>query len=108
MAIVGGAVVTAAVTGRARRYVGPVASAVLAGVVFPVVGHLVWFGRLRAMNVIDFGGALPVHLPAAVFAAVAVAVVGSRATATPGGVGRAVGDRRRRGGRWRPSGGCRT
>ena len=87
-AVIGGGVVTAAVVGRARPGVTTVASAALAGVVFPVLGHLVWFGRLREMNVIDFGGASAVHIPAAVFAAVGVAMVGSRsarstATAAP-------------------------
>ncbi len=78
VAVVGGAIVTAALVGRSRPSVGTVASAVLGGVVFPVVGHLVWFGRLRSMNVIDYGGATAVLLPAAVFAAVAAAMVGSR------------------------------
>ncbi len=84
VAIVGGAVVTSAVAGRTRSHVGPVAAAVLGGIVFPVIGHLVWSGRLAGMNVLDFGGALSVHLPAAIFAAVAVAAVGSRADADPG------------------------
>ena len=78
VAIIGGAVVTGALVGRAKPYVAPAASAVLAGVVFPIIGHLVWFGRLRHYNVVDFGGAASVHLPAAVFAAVAAAMVGNR------------------------------
>ncbi len=78
VALVGGAVVSAAVAGRGRFAVGVVASAVLAGVVYPVVGHLVWFGWLRTQNVIDFGGALAVHLPAAVFALVGAVAVGAR------------------------------
>ena len=81
VAIIGGAVVTGAIVGRARPYVAPAASAVLGGIVFPIIGHLVWFGRLRHYNVVDFGGAASVHLPAAVFAAVAAAMVGHRPSA---------------------------
>ncbi len=78
LATLGGAVVAGAIAGRARFSVGVVASAVLGGVVFPIVGRLVWSGWLRQYNVIDFGGATAVHLTAAVFAAVAVAMIGSR------------------------------
>jgi Amt family ammonium transporter len=78
VATVGGAVVGGAIAGRARFHVSVVASAVLGGVVFPVVGHLLWFGYLRRINVVDFGGATAIHLTAGVFAAVAVAMVGSR------------------------------
>ena len=86
VATIGGAVVAGAVLGRARFHVSVVAAAVLGGVVFPVVGHLVWFGYLRQLNVIDFGGATAVHLTAAVFAAVGVAAVGSRPGHYAGGV----------------------
>ena len=90
LATLGGAVVGGAIAGRARFHVSVVTSAVLGGVVFPVVGHVVWSGYLRRINVVDFGGATAIHLTAAVFAAVAVAMVGSR----PGryGAGEAVGE----------------
>jgi Amt family ammonium transporter len=77
--MIGGAVVAGALAERAKFYVGVAASAVLGGIVFPIFGHLVWFGKLHAMGCIDFGGASVIHLPAAVFGAVGVAIVGSRA-----------------------------
>ncbi len=78
VATIGGAVIAGAIAERARFHVSVVVSAVLGGIVFPVVGHLVWFGWLRQLNVVDFGGAMAVHLSGAVFAAVGVAAVGSR------------------------------
>jgi Amt family ammonium transporter len=77
--LIGGAVIAGALAERAKFYVGVVASAVLGGIVFPILGHLVWFGKLHNIGCIDFGGAAVIHLPAAVFGAVGVAIVGSRA-----------------------------
>ena len=79
VALIGGAVVGGAIAERGKRRVGVVAAAVLGGVVFPVVGRWVWFGWLHRMDFADVGGATAVHLPAAVFAAVAAAAVGPRA-----------------------------
>ncbi len=79
VSLIGGAVVGGALAERAKFYVSVLCSAVLAGVVFPVTGHWLWFGRLHELGVIDHGGASVIHLSAAVFAAVGVAVVGARA-----------------------------
>jgi Amt family ammonium transporter len=78
ISLIGGAVVSGALAERSKFYVGVISSAVLAGLVFPLLGHWVWFGWLQRLGVIDIGGATVIHLPAAVFAAVGVAVVGSR------------------------------
>ena len=77
--LIGGAIVTGAIAERSKFYVGVAASAVLGGLVFPIVGHWAWFGKLRDWNFIDFGGASAIHLSAAVFGAIGIAVVGSRA-----------------------------
>jgi Amt family ammonium transporter len=77
--LIGGAVITGALAERVKFYVGVAASAVLGGIVFPILGHLVWFGKLHMLGCVDFGGAAVIHLPAAVFGAVGVAIVGSRA-----------------------------
>ncbi len=79
LCLIGGAVVAGALAERAKFYVGVAASALLGGVIFPVVGHWIWFGKLHDWGFIDFGGASAIHLSAAIFAAVGVAVVGSRA-----------------------------
>jgi Amt family ammonium transporter len=79
LCLIGGAVAAGALAERARFYVGVGASAVLGGLVFPIAGHLVWFGKLRDWNFIDLGGASVIHLSAAVFGAIGVAVVGARA-----------------------------
>ncbi len=76
--LIGGAVVTGALAERARFYVGVGLSAVLAGVLIPVVGHWAWAGWLHDAGFIDVGGATVIHLSAAVCAAVAAAMVGPR------------------------------
>ena len=80
LCIIGGAIVTGAIAERAKFYVGVTASAVLAGLVFPIAGHWVWFGQLHlwGLSFIDFGGASVIHLSGAIFGAIGVAVVGSR------------------------------
>jgi Amt family ammonium transporter len=86
--LIGGAVIAGALAERAKFYVSVTASAVLAGLVFPVVGHWIWstetgsgkpIGMLNKLGFIDFGGATAIHLSAAVFGTIGVAVVGSRA-----------------------------
>jgi Amt family ammonium transporter len=77
--LIGPSIVTGAIAERSKFYVGVLASAVIAGLVFPIVGHLVWFGKFHQLNFIDFGGASVIHLSGAVFAAIGVAVLGSRA-----------------------------
>jgi ammonium transporter, Amt family len=80
LCIIGGAIVTGAIAERAKFYVGVTASAVLGGIVFPIAGHWAWFGTLHEKwNFIDFGGASVIHLSGAIFGAIGVAVVGSRA-----------------------------
>jgi len=79
LGLIGGAVIAGALAERAKFYVSVAASALLAGLVFPVIGHWIWFGKLRDWGFIDFGGATAIHLSAAVFGAIGVAVVGSRA-----------------------------
>ncbi len=86
LATFGGAVIAGAIAERSRFHVSVVACAVWGGIVFPMVGHLVWFGWLRQLNVIDFGGASAIHLTAALFAAIGVAAVGSRPGRYAGGV----------------------
>ena len=78
VALIGGGVVASATAERAKRRVSLAASAVLGGIVLPVVGHWVWTGWLRDRNVVDFGGAMAVHLPAGVFAFLAAGLVGAR------------------------------
>ena len=87
VATIGGAVVAGAVAGRAKARVGIAASAVLGGVVFPLVGHWVWAreGWLARLNVVDAGGAMAVHLPAAIMALAAAAAVGRRRRPADGG-----------------------
>ena len=77
--LIGGAVVAGALAERAKFYVGVAASALLGGLIFPIAGHWIWFGKLRDWGFIDFGGATAIHLSAAIFGTVGVAVVGSRA-----------------------------
>ncbi len=77
--MIGGAIVSGAIAERSRFYVGVLASAVLAGLIFPIAGHWIWFGKLHDWQFIDFGGASLIHLSAAIFGAIGIAVVGSRA-----------------------------
>ncbi len=77
--LIGGAVISGALAERVKFYVGVLATVVLAGVVVPITGHWVWYGWLHNLGFIDLGGATVIHLSAAVFAAVGVAVVGARA-----------------------------
>jgi Amt family ammonium transporter len=79
LCLIGGAVIAGALAERAKFYVSVAASALLAGLVFPIVGHWIWFGKLHDWGFIDFGGATAIHLSAAVFGTIGVAVVGSRA-----------------------------
>jgi Amt family ammonium transporter len=79
ISLIGGAIITGALAERARFYVGVIAAAVLAGLVIPITGHWLWLGWLHDLGAIDHGGASVIHLSAAVFAAVGVAVVGARA-----------------------------
>ena len=77
--LIGPAIVSGAIAERSKFYVGVVCAAILSGIVFPVAGHLVWYGKLRELGFIDFGGATVIHLSAAIFAAMGIAVLGSRA-----------------------------
>ena len=79
LCLIGPAIVSGAMAERSKFYAGVIASMVLAGVIFPIAGYWIWFGKLHEMNFIDFGGATAIHLSGAVFAAVGVAVLGSRA-----------------------------
>jgi ammonium transporter, Amt family len=83
--MIGSSVVAGAIAERSKFYVGTLASVVLAGFIFPVIGHWIWVdgGILRTWNFIDFGGAMAIHLSAAIFAAIGVAVLGSRAGKYP-------------------------
>jgi Amt family ammonium transporter len=77
--LIGGAVVAGALAERAKFYVSVTASAILGGLIFPIFGHWIWVGKLHDWGFIDFGGATAIHLSAAIFGAIGVAVVGSRA-----------------------------
>jgi Amt family ammonium transporter len=77
--MIGPAILTGVIAERSKFYVGVICSAVLAGLVFPIAGHVIWFGKLHDLGFVDIGGATVIHLSAAVFAAIGVAVVGSRA-----------------------------
>ena len=79
LCLIGGAVISGALAERAKFYVGVTASAVMGGLVFPVIGNWIWHGKLYQWGFIDFGGASAIHLSAAIFGAVGVAVLGSRA-----------------------------
>jgi Amt family ammonium transporter len=78
LCLIGSAIVTGALAERSKFYAGVITSAVLGGLVFPIAGHCIWFGQLHELNFIDFGGATAIHLSGAIFAAIGVAVLGSR------------------------------
>jgi Amt family ammonium transporter len=79
--MIGTSVLAGAIAERSKFYVGVLASAVLAGIIFPIIGHWTWVdgGILRKWNFVDFGGATSIHLSSAIFSAIGVAVLGSRA-----------------------------
>jgi Amt family ammonium transporter len=77
--LIGSSIVAGAIAERSKFYVGVLASAVLAGVIFPIAGHWVWFGKLSTFGFIDCGGTTVIHLSGAIFGAIGVAVLGSRA-----------------------------
>ena len=80
--LIAGSIVSGAIAERSKFYVGVIASAVLAGFVLPVVGHWVWYGWLLNLyncRFVDCGGATVIHLTGAIFGAIGIGVVGSRA-----------------------------
>jgi Amt family ammonium transporter len=78
---IGGSIVSGAIAERSRFYVGVIASAVLGGLIFPIAGHWAWYSTFQLWNMpfVDYGGASVIHLSGAIFGAIGVAVVGSRA-----------------------------
>jgi Amt family ammonium transporter len=67
-----------AVAERSRLRVPLAISALLAGLVVPIVGHWTWFGWLYRIGFIDQAGAAAIHLAPAVCAAIAALLVGPR------------------------------
>ena len=78
MALIASGLIAPAVAGRARWGVPLVGSLLVSLVLFPMLGHWVWYGWLSRAGLIDVAGALPVHLSGALCALVAAYCVGAR------------------------------
>ena len=78
MVLIASGLVAPAVGGRSRWRVPVLGSLLLSVFLFPLLGRWVWYGWLNSLQLIDIGGALPVHLAGALCAAVAVYWVGPR------------------------------
>jgi Amt family ammonium transporter len=76
--LLGTAIVPCATAERMRLFPLIVVSAILGGVIMPLVGQWAWFGWLARMEFVDAGGATVVHLSGAICAAVAAVFVGPR------------------------------
>ena len=78
LTVLGTGIVSGIIGERARFIVIAPVSALLTGVIIPVLGHWSWVGFLQKVGVMDVGGALPLHLVAATVGLVGALVIGPR------------------------------
>lgn len=78
MLLTASSVLSGALAERSRFFPLCIGSLALGAFVFPVAAHWVWHGWLARRGFLDIGGGAALHLPAAVFAAVAAGFVGPR------------------------------
>jgi ammonium transporter, Amt family len=78
LVLIASGIIAPAVAERSKRIVPLVGCLLVSLILFPVLGHSVWYGWLARAGLIDVAGAVPLHLAGALCAIVAAYCVGPR------------------------------